>query len=194
MAQKTIPALPNSYPYNELLLSGKLSAKTRSWRWKHTGLTLLYTSTSTVREVAEAHGLEEEAKVAPRMVIVGCGELVTVRKNTSAELRQLANEFLNHQFVARMVDPLDPSFRYEFKNLLRFRTPVPFRPPQGAVRTFGVPIGVVFAALLGVGIESAYCTNCKKIVLGKDFRHKALKVTFTCLECDKHIVLSPHGT
>ena len=31
----------------------------------------------------------------------------------------------------------------------------------------GVPIGVVFAALLGVGIESAYCTNCKKIVLGK---------------------------
>ena len=67
----TIPAFPNWFPYNELLLTGKLSAKTRTWRWSHTGLTLLYTSGSTAREVVEAHGLDP--KDMPRGVLVGIG-------------------------------------------------------------------------------------------------------------------------
>lgn len=89
----TIPAFPNSFPYNELLFRGKLSAKTRTWRWNHTGLTLLYTSTSTARDVAEAHGLDP--KSAPRSVLVGIGELVPVRELTSAEADQIEKEFAN---------------------------------------------------------------------------------------------------
>src|SRR3989338_8661371 len=88
---KTIPAFPNSFPYNELLLTGKLSAKTRTWRWSHTGLTLLYTSGSTAREVVEAHCLDP--KDMPRGVLVGIGELLPVRECNSKEIRQIEKEF-----------------------------------------------------------------------------------------------------
>ncbi len=144
----TIPAFPNSFPYNELLFRGKLSAKTRTWRWNHTGLTLLYTSTSTARDVAEAHGLDP--KSAPRSVLVGIGELVPVRELTSAEADQIEKEFANGRpdiFIGA------GRYRYEFKNLKRFKKPVPFKPPQGAVRLFNVPVFLVAKALKEVGVS-----------------------------------------
>lgn len=146
---RTIPALPNTFPYNELLLSGKLSAKTRNWRWSHTGLTLLYTSTNTAHNVARAHGLNP--KDAPRGVLVGIGELVPVRELTCKEANQIEREFANgnpNVFVSA------GAYRYEFKNLRRFKKPVPFKPPQGVVRLFNVPVSVVNEALkeAGVGI------------------------------------------
>lgn len=144
----TIPAMPNSYPYNELLLSGKLSVKTRSWRWNHTGLTLLYTSTSTARDVARAHGLDPKGAV--RGIIVGVGHLVAVREITSRERKQIEKEFCNGK---PDVDVGAAAFRYEFLNLLRFKDPIPFRPPQGAVRLFHVPVPIVDKALKEIGIS-----------------------------------------
>src|SRR3989344_6057871 len=98
--RKTIPAFPNSFPYNELLLYGKLSAKTRTWRWGHTGLTLLYTSTSTAHDVARAHGLDP--KGTPRGVLVGVGELVSVRELTGVEAAQIEREFDNNTGTVRI--------------------------------------------------------------------------------------------
>ncbi|MBI2035751.1 MAG: hypothetical protein HYT12_03680 [Candidatus Liptonbacteria bacterium] len=147
---KTIPAFPNSFPYNELLLSGKLSAKTRTWRWGHTGLTLLYTSTSTAREVASAHGLNP--KGTPRGVLVGVGELVPVRKLTYAEAKRIEREFDNNTGTVSIGAG---AWRYKFKNLKRFKKPVPFKPPQGAVRLFNVPVTVVARALKEVGVSTS---------------------------------------
>lgn len=145
---QTIPAFPNSFPYNELLLLGKLSAKTRTWRWNHTGLTLLYTSQSTAHDVAEAHGLN--SKDTARGVLVGVGELVPVRELTYAEAGQIEREFDNDTgTVSIYAGP----WRYEFKNLKRFKKPVPFKPPQGAVRLFNVPVSVVAKALKEIGVS-----------------------------------------
>lgn len=148
---KTIPAFPNSFPYNELLLTGKLSAKTRSWRWSHTGLTLLYTSTSTVDAVVSAYGLENEARKAPRMVLVGVGELQPVRGFTEKESKQVYREFRNGKRTTW--GPGSGGYRYEFKNLKRFKEPVPFKPPKGAVRLFNVPVSVVTKALKEIGVS-----------------------------------------
>ncbi|MBI2121666.1 MAG: hypothetical protein HYT98_00950 [Candidatus Sungbacteria bacterium] len=145
---KTIPAFPNSFPYNELLLRGKLSAKTRTWRWSHTGLTLLYTSTSTARDVAKAHGLD--SKNTLRGVLVGVGELVPVRELTDAEAEQIEREFDNDTGTVSIGAG---SWRYEFKNLKRFKKPVPFKPPQGAVRLFNVPVFIVAKALKEIGVS-----------------------------------------
>lgn len=144
---KTIPALPNSFPYNELLFSGKLSAKTRNWRWSHAGLTLLYTSTSTAREVAAAHGLNP--KGTPRGVLVGVGELVPVRELTDVEARRIEKEFDNNTGLVVSIGA--GTYRYKFKNLKRFKNPVRFKPPCGAVRTFKVPVSLVRKALKEVG-------------------------------------------
>jgi len=143
----TIPAFPNSFPYNELLLRGKLSAKTRSWRWGHMGLTLLYTSTSTARDVARAHGLNP--KDAPRGILVGVGNLLPVRKTTRAEARQIEREFANGK---KNIGVYAGYWRYEFKNLKRFKRPVPFKPPRGAIRMFNVPVSVVARALKEIDI------------------------------------------
>lgn len=148
---KTIPAFPNSFPYNELLLRGKLSAKTRTWRWSHTGLTLLYTSTSTADGVVSAHGLKEEAKKAPRMVLVAVGELQPVRELTDKESRQIYKEFRNGKRTTW--GPGTGVYRYEFKNLKRFKRPVSFKPPQGAVRLFNVPVSFVAKALKEIGVS-----------------------------------------
>ncbi len=87
-----IKCIPNRYPYNELLLSGKLSAKTRSWKWNHEGLTLLYTSTHKDNEIVDAHGLPAKYDSG---VIVGYGTLKKVRPNTKKELSQIEKEFGN---------------------------------------------------------------------------------------------------
>ncbi len=145
----TVPAFPNMYPYNELLLDGRLSAKTRSWRWKHRGLTLLYTSSRAEHEVAFAYGLE--VRGFAKGVIVGCGDLVDVRELTKGERIDLFRQFNNFRSrseARRKIDgmgnfiwPLPIGFFFD--GLTRFGTPVPFKPPQGAVRTFRVPLDLV---------------------------------------------------
>lgn len=156
---ETLPGFPNAFPYNELLFDGKLMAKTRSWAWKHRGLVLLYTSTSTSRVTAKAYGLD--SKKYPRCVIVGVGELTDVRKLTREEEDKLFCQFNNatpeeaDEFGSfagpSYVAPLE--FGYFFKNLQRFKEPVPFKPPKGAVSVFRVPITVVKKALQEIGVR-----------------------------------------
>ncbi len=132
-------ALPNSYPYNELLLSGKLSAKTRNWKWSHTGLTLLYTSHSVASNIVRAHNLPTKHKVG---VIVGYGMLEPVRENTEQELDSLESQFYNFN-----LDAWDGvwagQYRYEFSKLTRLPEPIPFKPKPGSVRVLRVPLSVI---------------------------------------------------
>jgi hypothetical protein len=155
-ASTTIPAFPNAFPYNELLLDGKLIAKTRGWVWAHRGLTLLYTSTKVHRAAADAHGLDP--KDYEQKVIVGCGELVDSRALTEAEKKELFRQFNNLRFgwtekdlPHRWIEPLPIGFF--FKNLKRFKKPVQFNWPSGPVKPIGVPVSKVAAALKAVGIR-----------------------------------------
>lgn len=163
--EATIPAFSNAFPYNELLLDGKLIAKTRSWDWKHRGLTLLYTSTSTHSEVVRAH--EMDPKLYPRKALVGVGNLVDVRPLTKREKRKLFSQFNNVPnrravsnrtlrkrgfWMSSDVHPLPIGFF--FTDLKRFVEPVPFDWPVGPIRPIGVPISHVAAALKAVGVRN----------------------------------------
>lgn len=175
----TIPAFPNTFPYNELLLDGKLDingfgVKSRSWAWKHRGLVLLYTSGRVDWTVAEAYGLDP--KEYPRGMIVGAAELVDVRRLTKDEIKALVCRFNNTEWekIRRCVclypncdgdyfcgvhyaSPRPVVVPYHlgffFKNLVRFEQSVPFAWPMGAVRNTNVPVAVVAAALKRVGIR-----------------------------------------
>lgn len=168
--KSTIPAFPNAFPYNELLLDGKLIAKTRSWVWAHRGLTLLYTSTRVHGSVARAH--EMDSKAYPKKAIVGVGNLVDVRPLTKREMRKLYSQFNNVPnlrkvsdralrrtgiFVHDYVSPLPIGFF--FTDLKRFDEPVSFDWPTGPVKPIGVPVSKVAAALKAVGIRSVNGTR-----------------------------------
>lgn len=163
-AFKTLPVLPNSLPYNEMLFRGILKlgefgVKTRSWNWHHRGLVLLYTSTSTHKVPVRAYGFDP--KQYPRCVIVGVGELVDVRDLTEAEKKTLLCQFNNAtpkqtKAFGRVggpdyIVPFDTGFF--FRNLRRFKTPVPFKPKHGAIRTFSAPLYLVAGELRKVGID-----------------------------------------
>ena len=173
-----IPAFPNAFPYNELLLDGKLICKTRNWVWNHRGLTLLYTSTRAEGPVASAHGFDIKGRA--KKILVGVGNLVDVRALKKPELLKLLGQFNNlspaqvrKRFdvvrLARKPDcfaiddktwdggdfrpfvaPLDIGFFFE--DLKRFKEPVPFNWPTGPVKPIGVDVGVVAEALRAIGI------------------------------------------
>lgn len=165
-ALKTIPAFPNAFPYNELLLDGKLIAKTRDWVWAHRGLTLLYTSTRVHGSIARIH--EMNPKDYPKKALVGVGNLIDVRPLTKRESRKLYSQFNNLRnfrgvsgrvlarkgiFVHDYVSPLSIGFFFEEGSLKRFKEPVPFDWPTGPVKPIGIPISKVAAALRAVGIR-----------------------------------------
>ena len=171
----TIPAFPNWFPFNEMLLDGILKlgdygVKSRKLPWSHRGLTLLYSSGRVANTSAQAHSYNP--KTSPRGVILGVGELVDVRKLTDAEFRKMTGQFNNMsvrtaaRFVraatARGVWPVDSEgnpmvlpfpLGYFFRNLKRFKTPVPFAWPSGAVRTTKIPVSHVADALKAVGVR-----------------------------------------
>lgn len=145
-----IPAFPNQFPYYELLFQGKLSAKTRTWAWKHTGWTLFYTSKSRiVTHVVDAYHMDVKDYKNDIGALVGIGYLLPVRPNTNKEIRRLEREFNNggpkviHAGWAR----------YEFKPWYKFIKPIPYTSPKGAVTTFKVHYDVVVEALSGLGVD-----------------------------------------
>lgn len=171
----TIQGFPNWFPFNEMLLDGKLKlgargVKTRPLPWSHRGLTLLYSSGRVAKTSAQAHGYDP--KTSPRGVILGVGELVDVRALTDAEIRTLTGQFNNmsvrkaKRFVldalAKGTWPQDDQgnslvmpypLGYFFTNLKRFKKPVPFAWPAGAVRSTKIPVSLVADALKAVGIR-----------------------------------------
>jgi len=146
-----LPAFPNQFPYYELLFRHLVSAKTRTWVWKHTGWTLFYTSKSrVVRPVIEAYGnLNLKAYEDTLGCLVGIGYLLPVRPNTRKEIKQLEREFNNNGPVKIYAGP----YRYEFKLFHEFEQPIAFSAPRGAVTTFKVPVGVVKKELTRLGIS-----------------------------------------
>ncbi len=97
-AFKTLPLLPNSFPFNEMMFRGILKlgnriVKTRNWHWKYRGFVLLYTSTGRAMVSARAYGLDP--KEFPSRAIVGVAELVEVRPLTRGEKRKLLCQFNN---------------------------------------------------------------------------------------------------
>ena len=162
--QVTIPAFPNWFPFNEMLLDGKLKlgeygVKSRKLPWSHRGLTLLYSSGRVSNPSAQAHGYDP--KTSPRGVILGVGDLVDVRELTQAEIRKMCLQFNNtdargmRRILATPGREYVVPFRlgYFFENLRRFETPVPFAWPSGAVRCTNIPVSKVAAALKAVGIR-----------------------------------------
>ena len=152
--------------------------KTRSWAPKHRGPMLLYTSTSVHRTPCLAWGYDP--KKFESMVIVGIGNLVDVRELTDSEDFDMLIAFNNLERFrissreqqtrnyARMFDlkaadkwgaenkcgPIRafPNGLF-FKNLKRFRKPIPFKPPKGAVSMFRAPLSLVSKALKKVGYD-----------------------------------------
>lgn len=176
--QDTIPGWPNHFPYNDLLLDGKLFAKSRSRRWNHRGTVLLYTSTRVAKEVAFSHHIDP--KTSPKGHIVGVGNLVDVRELTAEEGVKLTCQFCNvpvtdediKEFLKRYshfdwesalyflsgyfhrdFHTYVSTFGYFFEDLTRFPEPIPFKPPRGAVSVFKVPIELVADALKEIDFD-----------------------------------------
>ena len=153
--EDTLPVFPNSVPYNELLLRGSLSAKTRDWRWRHVGPVLLYTSTSRAQFVLKAHGIDLHD--IPTSCLVGIGRLCPVRATKLSEARRIEREFANGQrkTVSRAWgEPVEAGiYLYRFTDLRRFGVPIPFKPPRGAVRTFRAPLSLVKEAIAQSGFR-----------------------------------------
>lgn len=147
-----IYALPNRLPYNKLLFDHKLSAKTREWKWKHTGLTLLYTSTRTVSPVMQAHGLKKKDYKHLLGTIEGVGFLQPVRPCSRREVMRIEREFGNGRTTLPYIEA--GFYLYKFKDLQRFTEPISFKPPSGAVKVIRVPKIVVAEALQNIGIAT----------------------------------------
>lgn len=160
----TIPGFPNWFPFNEMLLDGKLrlgayGVKSRPLPWSHRGLTLFYSSGRVSKPSAEAHGYDP--KTSPRGVILGVGNLVDVRELTQAEIRKMCLQFNNTTTAGMRKILATPGTQYVvpyrlgyfFTDLKRFETPVPFAWPSGAVRCTNIPVSKVAAALKAVGIR-----------------------------------------
>lgn len=116
--KKTIPAMANSFPWNEYILQRGLPGKTISFNWKYRGPCLLYTSWS-VDVVADDARLDPDEW--PRGAIIGMAQVVNVKTE---------RETGNWPLVI-------------FKKPYRFRKPIPFKPKRGAVRIHRVPLSLL---------------------------------------------------
>jgi hypothetical protein len=163
-SRRTLPVLPNRYPYNEFLLTGKLKTgeyaglKTRSWAWSYRGPVLLYTSTSADREPCEAYGLNHRDFQAG--VIVGVGNLVEVRELTKDEEKDFfcgMNNMNRRQMDAALRKGGTFVFPFcnglFFQNLKRFKKPIEFAWKKGAVTLNHAPLSLVAKSLKEVGYE-----------------------------------------
>lgn len=167
-----IPGFPNVFPWNNLLLDGKLNlqkkpksgVKTRSWNWKYRGPILLYTSHRLDGIAMERHHIEWDDSGG---MIVGIGNLVYVDElsvrervkmfelfNRVSVSRKKIDQYLfrtrnwravEEYFLHRIVYPLP--FGFFFENLTSFASPVPFKWPMGAVRNTWVDTVLVADAI-----------------------------------------------
>jgi len=141
----TLPGFPNHYPFNDLLLDGKLIAKTRTRNRKYRGPMLLHTATRAAKGVARVHGYD--LKDHPKGMIVGVGVLSDVHELNDDEWRTLFCQFNNVSYAKGRKMALsgkwicEPFYiGYFFTHLRRFSKPIPFKPPRGAVSAFSVPV------------------------------------------------------
>jgi len=113
--EATVPVMANQRPWNELVLQGRRAFKTLTFDWKHRGPILLYNSLAVDLEGCEEYEVPvEDAKKLPVKTIVGS---VTV------------------------TDVIEDGYGYAvlLSNPKRFKKPIPFAKPAGAVRVFRAP-------------------------------------------------------
>lgn len=139
-----LPVFPNWYPYNDMLLDGRLdigerSVKTRSYNWDYRGPVLLYNSGRVAWHCVNAYGLPRDPASRQHHFIIGAAYLTEVRELTSRELRQMQRNFNNLSPRERrdqpwrvMVNPLP--YGYFFESPTRFKESVPFRWPSGPIK------------------------------------------------------------
>lgn len=182
MAFATIPLFPNSFPYNDMLFDKHLrvgkyaGVKTRSWNWSYRGPILFYNSTKTAPRAVQAWGYKNTPD--RHRVIIGIGNLVDVRDLTVDEAKQMLANFNNKPLdeIGRMVRDLkkelgcdEEEIIYEFyvfgpyiapfrnglffKNLKRFKTPVPFDWQPGPQKPQRIPLSLVSNTLKEIGID-----------------------------------------
>lgn len=132
-----LPALPNHFPFNKLLIDGKLSAKTRDWKWNYNGFVLLYTSSRANNDVIRAHNIDPATH--EKCKLVGIGKLLPVRENTKTEKKLIEKEFGN----GKKINVRAGQFRYQFEWVEKFSRPIEWTPPKGAVSIFYVPINAI---------------------------------------------------
>lgn len=145
---KGIPVFPNLFPYNELLLRGKLMCKSRNWAWNYRGPILLYTSSRNEKSVCEAYGLDP--KLFPHKQIVGRATLVDVRKLTRIEKNILTHQF-NPDAKKECLEAyvsyglgwwgaiLPGDIGFFFEDVERLEEPASIDWPQGAVNLCYLP-------------------------------------------------------
>lgn len=176
----TIPSFPNIWPFNELLLTGKLDSadgrygvKTRTYHCapKNLGWRVLYTSKSRIADtVAAKHGLTPNGQY--RGLLVGVGFLEYTRELDEDQSARLACQFSNvnaekfgtfvklygpspEAFRARIClvgEPLPVGWFFRKDTLHVFKKPVPYSAPPGAVRTFCVPLSIIARPLKELGV------------------------------------------
>jgi hypothetical protein len=140
-----IPVFANRAPWNELVLRGKRQVKTLGFNWSYRGPILLYTSSNRVDEWGlidyKVRGLKMED--IPKGVIVGYATVVDVVPESLFQPYDLDGK--NSQYsklFARdpnLLDTLGQSHVVIIENPKRFRSPIPYTPPQGAVRISKAP-------------------------------------------------------
>lgn len=144
-SQQWLSALPNQFPYNEMLFDGKLRlgnyrVKTRSYDPGFRGPVLLYTSGRTAHHIARAHDYNPRDYVRP--AIVGVGDLKDVRRLNDKEFESLLLQFNNTTLVDSVAQAYDGPLPYGlfFQRLKKFPEPIEFTAESGPVRMVRVPL------------------------------------------------------
>ncbi len=178
--QNKLPVFPNWFPYNDMLFDGHMKVgqwegvKTRSWDWKYRGPVLLYNSLRTSLPALDAYKYKDSP--LNHKVIIGVGELAEVRELKISEATKMLANFNNKPLaqIKRIVQyycadytpekviysfydfgPYIAPFKvgFFFKNLTRFKEPVPFNWPSGPIKPIFIPVSVVEKAFEKVGIN-----------------------------------------
>lgn len=153
LAEMIIPALPNPFPYNELLLEGTFFATSRNWKWGHSGPTLLYTTKTVVEPVAR-HFKRSSPHWRREIMgsLIGIGDLLPVKQITKRERMRMEGK-LNCTPVSKLTEVNSDEYvhaggyLYRFENLQKFDKPVPFILPSGNRRAFDVAGSAISAEL-----------------------------------------------
>lgn len=129
--EKTVPVMANRAPWNELVLRGNRKVKTLSFNLKHRGPMLLYTSSNRQDNWGfESYCLNETD--LPKGAIVGFVNVLDVVPTDS-----LGAEFFKAD--PNLYDSTGQPYVAIVSEPKRFKKPIPFKPPQGAVRFFRAP-------------------------------------------------------
>jgi hypothetical protein len=143
-----VPVFPNVFPYNELLMTGRLLAKTRDWDFKYRGPILLYTSGRDEKLVCQGYKLNP--KDFPHSRIVGKAKLVDVRPLTKEERWTITQQFNPLACDQDIHDYMFSGYRHEnmvfplmlgffFEDIERLAEPVKIAWPRGAVTLCYLP-------------------------------------------------------